>query len=200
MRVFDFDNTIYDGESGMDIFLYFLKRDVKGVVKYAPKFMEGFMKYKRHSITIDDVKAEYGEILKEYCEKVEDMEGEFVKFWDLNMKNVKPFYYKIQNKDDIVVSACPMCLLKIACDRIGIKNIIATDLNFKTGEIKEVCYNENKVKMFREAYGDVEIDEFYSDSMSDKPMMDISKNVFLVDGDKLIKIKENGIYLNDKFA
>ena len=27
MNVFDFDNTIYDGESGFDIFLYFLKKD-----------------------------------------------------------------------------------------------------------------------------------------------------------------------------
>ena len=30
MRVFDFDNTIYDGESGMDLFLYFFKKDPKG--------------------------------------------------------------------------------------------------------------------------------------------------------------------------
>ena len=53
MRVFDFDNTIYDGESGMDIFLYYLKRDPKGVAKFVPKFMEGFLKYKRHLITIE---------------------------------------------------------------------------------------------------------------------------------------------------
>ena len=58
---------------------------------------------------------------------------------------------------------------------------------------------ENKVKMFRDVYGDVEIDEFYTDSMSDKPMMDISKTVFLVDGEKLIKIKKDGVYLNEKF-
>lgn len=200
MRVFDFDNTIYDGESGMDIFLYFLKRDIKGVAKYAPKFMEGFVKYKRNVINIDEVKAEYGSMLKEYCEKIENLADEFEKFWDLNEKNVKSFYYKIQNEDDIVVSACPMCLLKIICERIGIKNIIASDVDFTTGDINEICYNENKVKMFKEKYGDATIDEFYSDSMSDKPMMDISKNVFLVDGDKLIKIKENGIYLNDEFA
>lgn len=33
MRVFDFDNTIYDGESGADLFLYFLKKDPKGLLK-----------------------------------------------------------------------------------------------------------------------------------------------------------------------
>ena len=33
MRVFDFDNTIYDGESGFDIFLYFLRKEPKLIAK-----------------------------------------------------------------------------------------------------------------------------------------------------------------------
>lgn len=199
MRVFDFDNTIYDGESGMDIFLYYLKRDPKGVAKFVPKFMEGFLKYKRHVITIDEVKTEYASYIKEYFERIENIYDDFENFWDINMKNIKSFYPKIQKEDDVVLSACPYCLLSVATKRLGIKNVIATDLNPETGEIGEICYHDNKVKMFRERYGDVEIDEFYTDSMSDKPMMDISKTVFLVDGDKLIKIKKDGVYLNDKF-
>lgn len=199
MRVFDFDNTIYDGESGMDIFLYYLKRDPKGVAKFVPKFMEGFLKYKRHIITIDEVKTEYASHIKEYFERIENIYDDFENFWDINMKNIKSFYPKIQKKDDVILSACPYCLLSVATNRLGIKNVIATDLNPETGEIGEICYHDNKVKMFREQYGDIEIDEFYTDSMSDKPMMDISKTVFLVDGDKLIKIKKDGVYLNDKF-
>lgn len=199
MRVFDFDNTIYDGESGMDIFLYYLKRDPKGVAKFVPKFMEGFLKYKRHVITIDEVKTEYASYIKEYFERIENICDDFENFWDINMKNIKSFYPKIQKEDDVVLSACPYCLLSVATKRLGIKNVIATDLNPETGEIGEICYHDNKVKMFRERYGNVEIDEFYTDSMSDKPMMDISKTVFLVDGDKLIKIKKDGVYLNDKF-
>lgn len=199
MRVFDFDNTIYDGESGMDIFLYYLKRDPKGVAKFVPKFMEGFLKYKRHVITIDEVKTEYASYIKEYFERIENIYDDFENFWDINMKNIKSFYPKIQKEDDVVLSACPYCLLSVATKRLGIKNVIATDLNPETGEIGEICYHDNKVKMFRERYGDVEIDEFYTDSMSDKPMMDISKTVFLVDGDKLIKIKKDGVYLDDKF-
>ncbi len=199
MRVFDFDNTIYDGESGMDIFLYFLKKDPKGVVKFVPKFMEGFVRYKRNVITIDEVKSEYASYIKEYFEKIENILDEFETFWNINEKNIKPFYPKIKKDDDVIVSACPKCLLGVMTNRLGIKNVIATELNPETGEVGEICYHENKVKMFRKIYGDVEIDEFYTDSMSDKPMMDISKTVFLVDGDKLIKIKKDGIYLNDKF-
>ena len=73
------------------------------------------------------------------------------------------------------------------------------ELDAKTGEIGEICYHNNKVKMFKKVYGDAEIDEFYTDSMSDKPLMDISKTVFLVDGDKILKIKKDGVYLDDKF-
>lgn len=200
MRVFDFDNTIYDGESGMDIFLYFLKKDPKGVAKFVPKFMEGFIKYKRHKITIDEVKSEYADSIKEYFKRIDDFDKEFEKFWDINEKNIKAFYLKIQKEDDVILSACPKCLLGVMTDRLGLKNVISSDLNPETGEIGEICYHDNKVKMFREVYGDTEIDEFYTDSMSDKPMMDISKNVFLVDGDKIIKIKKDGVYLNEKFA
>lgn len=199
MRVFDFDNTIYNGESGMDIFLYYLKRDPKSVAKFVPKFMEGFLRYKRQLITIDEVKTEYASLLKEYLEKIDDIEADFEAFWDINEKNIKAFYPKIQKEDDVILSACPYCLLSIMTNRLGIKNVIATELDAKTGEIGEICYHDNKVNMFRKVYGDTEIDEFYTDSMSDKPMMDIAKTVFLVDGDKLIKIKKDGIYLNDKF-
>ncbi len=199
MRVFDFDNTIYDGESGFDIFLYYLKKDPKGVAKFVPKFMEGFLKYKRHKITIDEVKTEYSSYIKEYFARIENIEQDFENFWDINEKNIKNFYRKIQKEDDIIVSACPYCLLSVMTNRLGVKNVISSELDAKTGEIGEICYHENKVKMFKKVYGDAEIDEFYTDSVSDKPLMDMAKTVFLVDGDKLIKIKKDGVYLDEKF-
>ena len=199
MRVFDFDNTIYDGESGFDIFLYYMKKDPKGVAKFVPKFMEGFLKYKRHRISIEEVKSEYASYIKEYFKRIDNIYDDFENFWDINEKNIKPFYIKIKSEDDVILSACPNCLLKVMTDRLGLKNVISSELDPETGEIGEICYHDNKVKMFRAVYGDAEIDEFYTDSISDKPLMDISKTVFLVDGDKIIKIKKDGIYLVDKF-
>lgn len=199
MRVFDFDNTIYDGESGFDIFIYYLKKDFKGVVKFVPKFIEGFLKYKRHKINIDEVKTEYASYIKEYFARIEDIEADFNNFWNLHEKNIKDFYYKIKKEDDVFVSASPYCLLSVMTNRLGIKNVISTELDAKTGEIGEICYHDNKVKMFKKIYGNTEIDEFYTDSISDKPLMDISKTVFLVKGNKITKIKKDGVYLDDKF-
>lgn len=196
MRVFDFDNTIYDGESGLDLFLHFLRLDTKGVFKYIPKFFKGFIKYKNGVITIDEVINKYGTFLKEYCAGfADDMEKEFVRFWDLNEHKIKEFYRDIHKADDIIVSACPESLLKIMCDRLGINNYICSKVNFSTGDIQQICYKDKKVALFKEKYGDVQIDEFYTDSVSDLPMIEISRNAYMVSGDQIRIIKKDGIML-----
>ncbi len=193
MRVFDFDNTIYDGESIMDIFLYFLKKDTKSIIKFAPKFIKDFIRYKFDKITVQEAMESYGKAFKEYCLKYDNINAEFEMFWDLNQHKVKQIYFDLQDKDDIVVSGCPYCLLKIICDRIGIKHYIGSDIDPVKGEINSICYKEHKLEVFRSVYGDAVIDDFYTDSMADKPMMDISKNVFMVDGNKITQIKKDGI-------
>lgn len=196
MRVFDFDNTIYDGESGLDLFLHFLRLDTKGVFKYIPKFFKGFIKYKNGVITIDEVINKYGTFLKEYCAGfADDMEKEFVRFWDLNEHKIKEFYRDIHKADDIIVSACPESLLKIMCDRLGINNYICSKVNFSTGDIQQICYKDKKVALFKEKYGDAQIDEFYTDSVSDLPMIEISRNAYMVSGDQIRIIKKDGIML-----
>ena len=39
MRVFDFDNTIYDGESGLDIFLFYLKKEPKLIARRSTSYV-----------------------------------------------------------------------------------------------------------------------------------------------------------------
>lgn len=197
MTVFDFDNTIYDGESGLDFFLYYLKKYPKEVVKYTPKFAQGVIQYKTAKLNIDDVINKYGFILKECCEKFDNIEEEINIFWDKHENKIKDFYKKIQEDDDVILSACPVTLLGEICRRTGIEHYIGSEIDIETGEIKKICYRDNKIKMFKEVYGDVEIDEFYTDSVNDKPFMDISKNVYFVTGDRIEKIKSDGIYLKE---
>lgn len=198
MRVFDFDNTIYDGESGLDIVLYFLSLDTKNVIKYMPKFLKGFMKYKNGSITIDEVIGVYGSFLKEYCDSFPgNMQDEFQHFWDKNEHKIKNFYREMRREDDVIVSACPRELLEVMTDRLGIKNVICSEVSFTTGEIQAICYKDKKVEMFKEVYGDAVIDEFYTDSVADKPMVELSRTAYMVDGDKIRMIKKDGIMLEN---
>ena len=46
MNVYDFDNTIYDGESILDFFFFYLKK-TPYLVKYIPKVFYALYKYKR---------------------------------------------------------------------------------------------------------------------------------------------------------
>ncbi len=197
MTVFDFDNTIYDGESGLDFFLYYLKKEPKEVAKYIPKFGEAFLKYKMGKLSIDSVLSEYSYILKECCDKFDDIEENINIFWDEHEKNIKSFYAKIQKDDDVILSACPEIMLKEICKRIGIKNYIGSKIDIETGTIQSICYRDNKIKMFKEVYGDIEIDEFYTDSINDKPFMDIAKDAYYVTGDRIEKVKADGVYLRE---
>ena len=79
-------------------------------------------------------------------------------------------------------------LLDEIMKRIGIKNYVGSSID-KTGKFKRLCFLENKVKIFNELYPNAHIDNFYTDSMNDKAMMDISDHVFLVNGNKIEQIK-----------
>ena len=49
----------------------------------------------------------------------------------------------------------------------------------------ENCRAKEKVNRFHQSYADVEIDKFYYDSKSDTPLKQISKQAYLVKGNKL---------------
>lgn len=192
MNVFDFDNTIYDGESAVDFFMYYLKKD-KSLIKDIPQLIIAIIKYKAGKISIEEALNKYGKKVTEYYLKMtsggtvisEDCED----FWNTHIHKIKPFYNEIKQDDDIIISCSPEFSLKVICRRLGIKNYIGTEFNEKTGEFTRLCFRENKVKAFLSQYPDSQIENFYTDSMNDKPLMDISKNVYLVKGGKIRKIK-----------
>ena len=110
-------------------------------------------------------------------------------FWDEHEKNIKPFYERVRKEDDLILSCSPEISLSEICKRLNIKNYIGTSINEEEGKIERLCLRENKVKAFFERYPNAQIDDLYTDSFNDKPLMDISKNVYLVKGNKIKKIK-----------
>ena len=110
---------------------------------------------------------------------------------DKHEKKIKPFYETVRKDDDVIVSACPEPMLKIMLGRMGIdeSRMIGTEVDLSTGEIGRVNYRENKAKAFKELFPDAEIDDFYTDAISDAPLMEMAKRVFMVKGDKISQIK-----------
>lgn len=188
MNVYDFDNTIYDGETLVDFVLYYIKTDPK-IWKYIPKLLVICFKDAMHLFTVEDAVDAYASFLEGYYTKVDTIEKDVVKFWDKNEHKIKDWYKKVQRDDDIIVSGSTDFLLDEIMKRMGIKNYVGSSIDKKTGKFKRLCFMENKVKIFNEVFPGAHIDNFYTDNMNDKAMMDIADHVFFVKGNKIEQIK-----------
>ena len=188
MNVYDFDNTIYRGESGIDLFLYYFKRDPKLLTKL-PMAVKAIAQYKATKMTLDNALDKYAYPVEEYCRSIADLEGDIRQFWDINSKKIKSFYLKQRRDDDVILSACVDVVLEEICKRLNIKNYIGSEIDRESCKLLNFCYRENKAKTFREKYPDAVVENFYTDSFNDRAMIDIAQNAYLVKGDKITKIK-----------
>ena len=188
MNVYDFDNTLYRGESGISMFFFYLKRR-PWLVRYAPWVLAGFAQYKRRKVTIEEVARRYGWIIKIFLEGIQDYQADAKRFWDTHEHRLRPFYKELHRPDDLIISASPEQSLQEVCRRLGVTRYIGTVINEETSTLEFICFRENKVKAFEERYPGERIDNFYTDSMNDKPLMDISEHVFLVGKKGMEQIK-----------
>lgn len=188
VNVYDFDNTIYDGETLVDFILYYIKTDRK-IWKYVPKLIIIAIKDALHLFTVEQAIEAYASFLEGYYVNLGDTTQNVINFWDKNEKKIKPWYAKIQKESDIIVSGSTDFILDEIMKRMGIKHYIGSSIDKETGKFIRLCFLENKVKAFYEIYPDRHIENFYTDSMNDKAMMDIADNVYLVKKNKITKIK-----------
>lgn len=181
MNVYDFDKTIYYGDSTADFYLFCLKRHKK-ILTLAPSLLGAFLKfYVFKKGTKTDFKEKMYRFLT-YCDTEKDVND----FWKEYIGNIKPFYLKQKKDDDVIISASPEFLLNPVCKRLKIKNLMASKVDMHSGKYSGVnCHGKEKVKRFYEAFPDGKIDNFYSDSYSDSPLAEIAKKAFMVDGDKV---------------
>lgn len=189
MNVYDFDKTIYSGDSTADFYLYSLKKHPK-IIKCLPGLAKAFASYyifKKGNKTRFKEKM-YG-FLK-YCDIKNDVED----FWDKKQHKIKKWYLSKQKYDDIIISASPSFLLEPICKRLGIKYLIASEVDGNSGKYSGInCHGEEKVRRFYEKFPDGKIDCFYSDSLSDTPLAIISEKSYIVKGETCTNWKQNKI-------
>lgn len=176
MNVYDFDKTIYNGDSTADFYIYSLKKHKK-IITLAPSLIFAFIKY---YIFKKGTKTQFKEkmyMFLRYCDTERDVES----FWKENKKKIKGFYLEKQRDDDVIISASPQFLLAPVCKELGIKHLIASQVDSRTGKYSGVnCHGKEKVRRFYEKFGKAQIDEFYSDSYSDAPLAEIAGRAFIV--------------------
>lgn len=183
--LYDFDGTIYDGDSSVDFFKFCLKKDKKNY-KILPKLAIKFLAYKSKNITDTELK----EYIFSFLENFKNVDEIVKEFWKTHESKIKSFYLEKNHDQDIIISASPEFLLKPICIKLKVKDLIASDVDKTTGKFKKPNNRgEEKVKEFYKKYPKAEILEMYSDSLHDKPLLDLAKKSYFVKKNKLYDYK-----------
>lgn len=181
MNAYDFDKTIYDGDSTMDFYLFCLKRH-KGIVKTMPTF---FFSAGKYYIFKKGTKTEFKQKMYRFLHYV-DIDKDLNDFWNKNIRKIKKWYISQKRDDDVIISASPEFLLQPVCKKLGIRYLMASKVDKKTGIYTGInCRDTEKVRRFYEMFPNGKIENFYSDNYCDSPLAEISEKAFLVKGDKL---------------
>lgn len=180
MNVYDFDDTIYRGDSTAD----FVKWSISKKPSLALKLIRGgvaFCGYKANIVS----KTYFKEKLYRFLQGIPDIDKWVEEFWQSHFKNIKSWYLAQKREDDVIISASPEFLLLPAIKRLGLSNLMASKVDKNTGFYLDInCFGAKKVKRFNERF-DSGIEEFYSDSVSDLPLAKLANKAYLVDGDIL---------------
>lgn len=181
MNVYDWDNTIYRGDSTFGFVRWLYIHRPKTLLSIPRTAFFGLL-YGVKAIK----KLTFKENLYHMFTFVDDMDEAVEEFTSSHMDHIKDWYRQAQKDDDLVISASPEFLIRSFCEKTGIDTCMASEVDINTGKYNGLnCHGKEKVRRFNELYGTKEIEKFYSDSLTDSPLAEISKTAYLVKGDEL---------------
>lgn len=178
INVYDFDNTIYRGDSSVDFFRHCAAKYPRALLSAL-----GAMPWMLTMLlgAVDKTRAK--ERFYRYLRHVPDVAEEVERFWLTHDKNLKDWYFAQKRDDDLIISASPVFLLEPLMKRLNLK-LIASRVDARTGRYEGLnCHGEEKVRRMRELFPEAQIERFYSDSTSDAPLARLAREAFFVTGD-----------------
>ena len=187
MNIYDFDNTIFKGDSSVKFIKYSLVRHPLLVLWSSIKALKESIKYLFNKSNLGLIKSELFSFVK-YIKNLDEYINNYVL---RSQKYIKKFYLEQKQDDDVVISASFEFIVKPFCEKLGIKHIITTKYDTKKGHIiGNNCKGEEKIVRFKEIFKNPKVNNAYSDSLSDIPMFNIAKKAYLVKDDEIIEYKK----------
>lgn len=177
MNVYDFDETIYMSDCSRDFCMEAYLRYPR-VWLYVPRQLVALWRYISGAIDKKTFKEQYFSMFA----AIGDMDSAVNDFWDRHIDRIFPYYQAQKRPDDLVISASPRFLVEPACRRLGVKNVLASEVDPATGRFySDNCYGQEKVRRFLGAGYEVEdVEAFYSDSCSDDPLAQLAQEAHIV--------------------
>ena len=175
VNVYDFDGTIYNGDSSIDFYWFCLIRhpailtcvftQVRGALLYLLKLVD---------------KTTFKSMFFCFLSGITNLDQTVEAFWNKYRYKVASWYMRQARPSDIIISASPAFLLQPICSEIGVR-LIATRMDPHTGKIEGLnCHGAEKVDRLLSNFPACRIDCFYTDSMSDRPLMALASKVVLI--------------------
>ncbi len=178
MNIYDFDGTIYYGDSTYDFYKFCVRE--YGLLKTVPNSLlqfTGLFLHLKDKTTAKQAFYNYYRYIPEINIALED-------FWSSHERKLKPWYTDcFKRPDDIIISASPEFQLAPICRKLGVK-LIASRVDKYTGVYTgQNCEGKEKVRRLYEQFPGAVVDKFYSDSRRDTPLARIAKEAFMVKDD-----------------
>ena len=182
INAYDFDGTIYEGDSSIDFYKFCLKKNKK-VLLQAPVQIWGILLY---LLKIKD-KTEMKVRIFSFLKRIDNVDAYITEFWKSHKKKIKKWYLDQKEPTDVIISASPEFLLKPLEKEMKF-TVIASKVDKKTGKfLSKNCHDYEKIVRYEELYKK-KIKKFYTDSIrADKAMLEYAKEGFVVKGDIITK-------------
>lgn len=179
-NIYDFDKTIFDGDSTARFCLYVLGRNPR----IWPRFIPVGFHFLAMALKLEEKTQAKQALYRALLCPLRNVDEWVDSFWQKNFCRIKGWYVRQKRDDDLIISASPEFLLQPVCQKLGVQ-LMASRVDKKTGMYQGLnCHGQEKVRRYREKYPPEEF-EFYSDSLSDAPMARIAQKAWLVKGDCL---------------
>lgn len=198
--VYDFDKTIYGGESGTNFFTYYLKKYPLKAILFGLTYLKEVLLYLIKITDLKRLKERFFIFLESHSnEEIEKIVDGFWKEYGKKMYSWTQEELRKNKKEAdmvIVTSATPLFLLERLIPEMGYDMVFGTEFQGDGEEkfVAEIKGENNKGmekvkklnKWAKENNIEYEIIKFYSDSLADKPLYDIAeKKYWIKKGKKL---------------
>lgn len=188
MNVFDFDNTVYRGESPLD-FVLFMIRCRKKIILFLPKILFYSVRYKLCLATREQLETFFHEFLCHFSITEQELDRMVRVFWHRNLRKLDSRMLRRIRQDDVIITAGPDFLIGGIAGLLNTRQIIASETDIPNSKVTYFNFGENKAQRYRALFGSRKIRALYTDSYNDRALMEYAERVYLVRKGRIRRIR-----------
>lgn len=178
--VYDFDGTIYDGDSTFDYVKFCLRRH-PAMLLSLPRVAWAGARLAAKRIGLTQFKSELFGAMTGHM----NLEEEAALFWQSDTTQKKLGAWFAQTPRDlpvVIASASPEFELRHAADILGVGTLVGTRADGATGAlIGKNCKGAEKIERIRQTLGDFTVRAMYTDdAKADGPLLAIAQEKYIV--------------------